>query len=63
MFLVINTSSVQIVPPVTLIALMGIGVSDLFFSILIATSISTITGICAALWFAKRNPEPVYRLD
>jgi spore maturation protein A len=63
MFLVINTSSVQIVPPVTLIALMGIGVSDLFFSILIATTISTVTGIIAALWFAKRNPEPVHQLE
>ena len=63
MFLVINTSSVQIVPPVTLIALMGIGVSDLFFSILIATSVSTLTGILAALWFAKRNPEPIYTMD
>jgi spore maturation protein A len=62
-FLVINTSSVQIVPPVTLIALMGIGVSDLFFSILIATSVSTLTGILAALWFAKRNPEPIYTMD
>lgn len=62
-FLVINTSSVQIVPPVTLIALMGIGVSDLFFSILIATTISTVTGIIAALWFAKRNPEPVHQLE
>jgi len=63
MFLVINTSSVQIVPPVTLIALMGIGVSELFFSILIATSVSTLTGILAALWFARRNPEPIYTLD
>lgn len=63
MFLVINTSSVQIVPPVTLIALMGIGVSELFFSILIATSVSSLTGILAALWFARRNPEPIYTLD
>jgi spore maturation protein A len=63
MFLAINTSSVQIVPPVTLIALMGIGVSELFFSILITTIISTIVAISAALWFAKRNPEPPYLLE
>jgi spore maturation protein A len=63
MFLAINTSSVQIVPPVTLIALMGIGVSELFFSILITTMISTTVAILAALWFAKRNPEPEFILE
>lgn len=63
MFLAINTSSVQVVPPVTLIALMGIGVSELFFSILIATALSTLTGILVALWFAKRNPEPAHQME
>lgn len=58
MFLAINTSSVQLVPPVTLIALMGIGVSELFLSILLATLISTTVAIAVAMWFARRNPEP-----
>lgn len=58
MFLAINTSSVQLVPPVTLIALMGIGVSELFLSILLTTIISTTVAIIAASWFARRNPEP-----
>lgn len=57
MFLAINTSSVQLVPPVTLIALMGIGVSELFLSILLTTIISTTVAIIAASWFARRNPE------
>jgi spore maturation protein A len=63
MFLAINTSSVQIVPPVTLIALMGIGVSELFFSILITTTISTTVAILVASWYAKRNPEPEFILE
>lgn len=58
MFLAINTSSVQLVPPVTLIALMGIGVSELFFSILITTLISSIVAITTAMILARRNPEP-----
>jgi spore maturation protein A len=58
MFLAINTSSVQLVPPVTLIALMGIGVSELFLSILITTIISTTVAITAASWYGRRNPEP-----
>lgn len=60
MFLAINTSSVQIVPPVTLIALMGIGVSELFLSILLTTTISTTVAIVVAMWFARRNPEPKF---
>jgi spore maturation protein A len=58
MFLAINTSSVQLVPPVTLIALMGIGVSELFLSILLTTIVSTTVAIFVASWFARRNPEP-----
>jgi spore maturation protein A len=57
MFLTINTASVQLVPPVTLVALMGIGVSEMIFSIFFATVISLSVGIMAAKWFAKRHPE------
>ena len=57
MFLTMNTASVQLVPPVTLVALMGIGVGEMIFSIFLATVISLSIGIFAAKWFAKRDPE------
>ena len=60
MFLAINTSSVQLLPPVTLVALLGAGVNEIMISIIIATSVSTVVGILAAKWFARRyrnNPK------
>ncbi|MFW6347925.1 MAG: nucleoside recognition domain-containing protein [Cyclonatronaceae bacterium] len=57
MFLTMNTASVQLVPPVTLIALLGVGVAELFYSILIATFISLLTGVLAASWYARRFPD------
>jgi spore maturation protein A len=63
MFLAINTSSVQLVPPVTLIALMGIGVSELFLSILLTTIISTTVAITVASWYGRRNPEPKFIVE
>lgn len=54
MFLTMNTASVQLVPPVTLIALMGTGVGEILPGIIITTVISLIVGIIAAKWFAKR---------
>jgi spore maturation protein A len=53
MFLALNTSSVQLLPPVTLIALMGIGVSELFVPILLATSASTVAAVIAAKTYAR----------
>lgn len=55
MFLALNTSSVQLLPPVTLIALLGAQVSELLFAIIIATSISTLAAIVAAKYFARRK--------
>lgn len=55
MFLALNTSSVQILPPVTLVALMGLKVNELFFSILIATFFSTLAAILAVKWFEARS--------
>ncbi len=55
MFLALNTSSVQILPPVTLVALMGLKVNELFFSILIATFFSTLAAIIAVKWFEART--------
>jgi len=53
MFLAINTSSVQLLPPVTLIAIMGVGVSELLLPIIMATSASTIAAIISAKTLAR----------
>ncbi|TNF92189.1 MAG: nucleoside recognition protein [Gammaproteobacteria bacterium] len=55
MFLALNTSSVQLLPPVTVIALLGVNAGGLFLSIFLATLCSTIVAILAALWYAKRT--------
>ena len=61
-FLALNTSSVQVVPPATLVAIMGLAVNQLFFTILIATFFSTLFGAFAAVYlkklprYAKTNP-------
>jgi len=53
MLLAMNTASVQIVPPVLLVAIMGLQVNQLFFSILITTSISLAVAIAAAKLFGR----------
>ena len=45
MFLAINTSSVQIIVPATVVALMGAAVSQIFITTILATLASTITAI------------------
>ncbi len=57
MFLTINTASVQLVPPVTLVAIMGLRIGNLFAGILMATGFSLIIGIIAAKWYARRFPD------
>lgn len=54
MFLALNTSSVQLLPPVTVIALLGVGASGLFVSIFLATLCSTVVAILAARWYANK---------
>ncbi|VAW61471.1 Spore maturation protein A [hydrothermal vent metagenome] len=54
MFLALNTSSVQLLPPVTLIALMGTQVSSLIIPIILATSCSTIAAVIVAKFYARR---------
>lgn len=62
MLLAINTSSVQLVPPVLLVAIMGLQINQLIFSITLATLFSTIAGISGAFalsrlrQFRKTNP-------
>jgi len=57
MFLAINTSSVQLLPPVTLIAVMGLGVSELIVPIILATTASTIAAVFSAKLFARTNSK------
>jgi len=45
MFLAINTSSVQLIVPATVVALMGLAASQIFITTILATLCSTITAI------------------
>jgi len=45
MFLAINTSSVQIIIPATVVALMGAAASQIFITTILATLASTVTAI------------------
>ncbi|HLT48650.1 MAG TPA: nucleoside recognition domain-containing protein, partial [Rubricoccaceae bacterium] len=48
MLLAINTASVQLVPPVLLLALMGLQINELIFAIWITTGLSLLVAIVAA---------------
>jgi spore maturation protein A len=48
MLLAMNTASVQLVPPVLLVAIMGLQVNQLYFAILICTACSVVTAIAMA---------------
>ena len=45
MFLAINTSSVQLIVPATVVALMGVTASQIFITTILATLCSTIAAI------------------
>lgn len=47
-FLAINTSSVQILLPATVVGLMGATANQIFLTTIIATSFSTVVGVVAA---------------
>jgi spore maturation protein A len=67
-FLAINTASVQLVPPVLLVALMGLQVNELIFPIIITTFLGLIVAIISARLYQNlpgarasdpdRNPPP-----
>lgn len=57
MFLAINTSSVQLLPPVTLIAIMGASVSELIIPIILATSASTVAAVFTAKTLARLRSQ------
>lgn len=48
MLLAMNTASVQLVPPVLLVAIMGLQINKLIFAILIVTAISLVVAIASA---------------
>jgi len=52
----LNTSSVQLLPPVTLVAIMGLRVNELMVAITITTIFSTAAAIIAAKLYARRYP-------
>lgn len=68
MLLAINTASVQLVPPVLLLALLGLQVNQLIFPIIITTGLSLIIAIAATKLYGRlpgvrasdpnRNPPP-----
>jgi len=65
MLLALATSSVQLVPPTLLVAVMGLQVNQLVFGIIIATAISTTCGVIAAKllsksrWYRDSAPAPI----
>lgn len=60
MLLALNTSSVQLVPPSLLVAIMGMQINRLIFAIILATTISTVVGAVAALLLQNM---PGYRMS
>ncbi len=68
MLLAINTASVQLVPPVLLLALLGLQINQLIFAIIITTGLSLVIAIAAAKLYGRlpgarasdpnRNPPP-----
>jgi spore maturation protein A len=67
MLLAINTASVQVMPPVLLLALLGLQVNQLIFPILITTGLSLVVGIVAARLYgrlpANRASDPMAQAE
>ena len=55
MFLAINTSSVQLILPATVVALMGATASEIFITTILATTCSTIAAIAAVKFLERRK--------
>ena len=53
MLLAINTASVQLVPPVLLLALMGLQINELIFAIIITTGLSLVIAIAATKLYGR----------
>ena len=54
-FLAINTSSVQLILPATVVALMGAAANQIFITTILATGMSTVAAIFAVKFFEKLN--------
>jgi len=54
-FLAINTSSVQLILPATVVALMGAAANQIFITTILATGMSTIAAIFAVKFLEKLN--------
>ena len=54
-FLAINTSSVQIILPATVVALMGATANQIFITTILATGFSTMVAIISVKFFEKRK--------
>ena len=52
-FLAINTSSVQLILPATVVALMGAAANQIFITTILATGLSTIAAIIAVRFLEK----------
>jgi len=53
MLLAINTASVQIMPPVLLLALLGLQINQLIFAIILTTGLSLVVGIAAVKLYGR----------
>lgn len=53
MLLAINTASVQLIPPVLLLALMGLQINQLIFAIILTTGASLVVAIAAAKLYSR----------
>ena len=60
-FLAINTSSVQLILPATVVALMGTASNQIFLTTIVATGLSTIAAIIAVKTLEKMNRFKVDR--
>ncbi|MGH7701754.1 MAG: nucleoside recognition domain-containing protein [Gemmatimonadales bacterium] len=62
MLLAMNTASMQLVPPVLLVAIMGLQVNRLYFPIMVATAFGLAVAITAARWLGRlrtyRDSDP-----
>jgi spore maturation protein A len=62
-FLAINTSSVQLILPATVVALMGATSSQIFITTIFATGMSTFAAVVAVKFLEKRKQFSVLEGD
>ena len=63
MLLTVNTASVQLLPPATLVALIGTGVNELVLAMALATLVSLIVGVTAAKIYEQFHPEDAHAVE